>query len=317
MLRPTRLVRIPRALPRLAHTRFSSSAPEPSLDALFQSPKLKAGANSLAFAREVRKRAGEYRARQATGKHPLAPVDDGPRSTIHGEGATIRMYASHLVLSSLNTSDLAISYTFLRDVCPCPACVQPSTQQKLLKAGQAYEELRTSGAIQVPSARLTSHNAEQHLHVQWPSHESTYPLTWLRTLVDPDATPVEQTPQIYTPIEWPTRAALLSSPTLRIPYTAFLTSPSHQHALLSQLTGYGLVILTGVPTERTADAECELRTAMGVLGELRNTFYGTTWDVKALRESRNIAYTDVDLGFHQDLWYVPVLRLTSVSDHPL
>ncbi|KAJ9108012.1 hypothetical protein QFC20_003581 [Naganishia adeliensis] len=296
-----RLPRIPRTLPRI-QSRQSSNGPG-SLDALFQSPKLKAGANSLAFAREVRKRAGEYRAKQATGRHPLAPATDGPLKTIKGEGVEVKLFASRLVVSSDNAADLDISYTFLRDSCTCPACVQPSTQQKLLKAGQAYEELRLSGSVQVPSVRLSSHNGDQQLHIQWPSHESTYPLPWLRTLVDAQATPVEQTPRIYTPIEWSSRDALLSSPTLRIPYTSFLTSAAHQHALLSQLTGYGLVVLTCVPAEKTGDMECELRRAMGVLGELRNTFYGTTWDVKAVRDSRNIAYTDVDLGFHQDLCY--------------
>lgn len=304
------LLRTAARAPRLA--RYSSKAQEPSLDALFQSPKLKASpGNSLAFAREVRKRAGEYRARQAgapTGKHPLAPpppplvgkVEDEAVAVVEGDEASVRMYAKHLVVTSPNVPDLNISYTFLRDVCPCPACVQPSTRQKLLKAGQAFEELRT-GPPQASHIRLTG----KDLTIQWPSHESTYPLAWLRTITDANASPVEQTPRIYTPIEWPDRAALLASPTLRIPYGTFLTSTPTQHALLSQLVGYGLVILTGVPHERTTDADCELRKAMGVLGELRNTFYGTTWDVKALPDSRNIAYTDVDLGFHQDLWYVP------------
>lgn len=295
-----RFPRVPRTLPRI-QSRPSSNGPA-SLDALFQSPKLKPGANSLAFAREVRKRASEYREKQGTGRHPLAPVTDGPLKTIKGRGVEVKLFPSKLVVSADDSTDLDISYTFLRDSCTCPACVQPSTQQRLLKAGQAYEELRPTGSIQVPSVRLASDNGEQQLHIQWPTHESTYSLPWLRTLIDPHTTPVEQTPRIYTPIEWTSQDALLSSPTLRIPYTSFLGSAAHQHALLSQLTGYGLVVLTGVPADKTGDMECELRTAMGVLGELRNTFYGTTWDVKALRESRNIAYTDVDLGFHQDLW---------------
>lgn len=312
-MRPSiRLPRLPRAVPRLIQSRSSSAGPG-SLDALFQSPKLKAGANSAAFAREVRKRVGEYRTKQATGnKHPLAPKD-GPLKTVEQDGLTVKLFADRLKVALSGEKDLDISYTFLRDACRCSACVQASTQQKMMKAGQAYEELRADGSVQVPAVRLTSDNGAPSLHVQWPSHESTYALSWLRTLVDPQTTPVEQTPRIYTPIEWSSRESLLSCPTLRIPYTSFLTSAAHQHALLSQLTGYGLVVLTGVPTDKTADMECELRKAMGVMGELRNTFYGTTWDVKALRESRNIAYTDVDLGFHQDLWYVQSLSTSSYS----
>lgn len=294
---------VPRA-PRLA--RYSSKAQEPSLDGLFQSPKLKTSpVNSLAFAREVRKRVGEYRTRQAgLGRHPLAPVEkpEGEAfAVIQGEQASVQLYGKHLVVKSYHAPDLSVSYAFLRDVCPCPACVQPSTRQKLFKAGQAFEEL-SAGPPKPSDVRLTGSN----LIIQWPSHQSTYPLAWLRPIIDASAIPVEQTPQIYTPIEWPDKAGLLASPTLRIPYEAFRFSATHQHALLSQLVGYGLVILTGVPTQHTTDADCELRKAMGVLGELRNTFYGTTWDVKALPDSRNIAYTDVDLGFHQDLWYDPL-----------
>jgi len=40
------------------------------------------------------------------------------------------------------------------------------------------------------------------------------------------------------------------------------------------------------------------------LGEIRNTFYGPLWNVRSLGSaSRNIAYTNVDLGLHMDLCY--------------
>ncbi|KAJ9121330.1 hypothetical protein QFC24_004666 [Naganishia onofrii] len=136
-------------------------------------------------------------------------------------------------------------------------------------------------------------------------HSSFYTIPHLLRLSSLAAQPIEQTPLIHTPIEWPTRTDLLASPTLRIPYADFLHSRAAEHAFLAQLTGYGLVVLTGVPTQDGTDEGCELRQAMRRLGELRSTFYGKVWDVRALRreETRNIAYTDVDLGFHQDLCY--------------
>lgn len=40
------------------------------------------------------------------------------------------------------------------------------------------------------------------------------------------------------------------------------------------------------------------------MGEIRHTFYGPLWDVRSLgSSSRNIAYTNVDLGLHMDLCY--------------
>lgn len=38
-------------------------------------------------------------------------------------------------------------------------------------------------------------------------------------------------------------------------------------------------------------------------GEIRSTFYGSLWDVRSLSESKNIAYTNLDLGLHMDLLY--------------
>lgn len=313
----------------------------PSLDALFQSPKLKT--NPAAFARQVRKRVGEYRDRQQSaaagpGRHPLAPSPRGdalapsslqPLQTLEAEHTSIRLYDTHLVLSPLTPSspELRIGYTFLRDACPCPHCVQRSTKQKLFKAGEAYEELHggsastTTGADAVPSLGIRppaicvdTQKAEQGLTIHWPSHTSFYPFPLLRNLADPSRQPVEQSLTFLTPVEWPTRAALLRSPTLRIGYTDLLASRATQHGFLAQLVKYGLVVLTGVPTKETDDAHCSARHVMEQIGELRNTFYGTTWDVKAVPESRNIAYTDVDLGFHQDLWYARLvpsrIRLT-------
>lgn len=66
---------------------------------------------------------------------------------------------------------------------------------------------------------------------------------------------------------------------------------------------YGLLFVTNVPTEGTTNDACELRTLATRFGEIRETFYGQTWDVKNVPNSKNIAYTNVDLGLHMDLLY--------------
>jgi hypothetical protein len=71
--------------------------------------------------------------------------------------------------------------------------------------------------------------------------------------------------------------------------------------MLRQAQVYGLVVVSGVPTERTSDKDCELRAFMEEIGEIRNTFYGQTWDVKSVVNSKNVAYTSQDLGLHMDL----------------
>lgn len=72
----------------------------------------------------------------------------------------------------------------------------------------------------------------------------------------------------------------------------------------TQLQRYGLAFVTGVPTQETSAEICELRKLAGMFGEIRNTFYGELWDVRNIRNSRNIAYTNLDLGLHMDLLYV-------------
>jgi alpha-ketoglutarate-dependent taurine dioxygenase len=40
------------------------------------------------------------------------------------------------------------------------------------------------------------------------------------------------------------------------------------------------------------------------IGNLRDTFYGRTWDVKSVPEAKNVAYTAQYLGLHMDLLYM-------------
>lgn len=86
-------------------------------------------------------------------------------------------------------------------------------------------------------------------------------------------------------------------------------------ALAKGLVEEGIAFVTGLPTNNKTS--CELPTPSNasstphlahlahLLGEIRHTFYGPLWDVRSLpsSKSKNIAYTNVDLGFHMDLLY--------------
>jgi len=73
---------------------------------------------------------------------------------------------------------------------------------------------------------------------------------------------------------------------------------------LEQLAQYGIVFVSDVPHKETSDARCELPRLAQLFGEIRETFYGRVWDVQSRgEESRNIAYTNLDLGLHMDLEY--------------
>ncbi|KAK0553018.1 Protoheme IX farnesyltransferase, mitochondrial [Tilletia horrida] len=74
--------------------------------------------------------------------------------------------------------------------------------------------------------------------------------------------------------------------------------------LLTSLLRDGVNFVTGLPTSPTGPETAFLNNLASLTGEIRHTFYGHTWDVRSLgAASRNIAYTNVDLGLHMDLLY--------------
>lgn len=103
---------------------------------------------------------------------------------------------------------------------------------------------------------------------------------------------------------------------VRVDYSTLLEDAPNAHqarySVVKGLVEDGLVFVTGMPTDvkgsqpdpRQADSP-ELARLATMFGEIRNTFYGMLWDVRSLPSSlsRNIAYTNVDLGLHMDLLY--------------
>ncbi|PWN89532.1 Clavaminate synthase-like protein [Acaromyces ingoldii] len=82
-------------------------------------------------------------------------------------------------------------------------------------------------------------------------------------------------------------------------------------ALVNSLMRDGIAFVTSLPTDTTGnevDASSPTSPSLArlaeMLGEIRHTFYGPLWDVRSLGStSRNIAYTNLDLGLHMDLLY--------------
>ncbi|KAK0524234.1 Protoheme IX farnesyltransferase, mitochondrial [Tilletia horrida] len=74
--------------------------------------------------------------------------------------------------------------------------------------------------------------------------------------------------------------------------------------LLASLLRDGVSFVTGLPTSPTGPQTAYLNHLASLTGEIRHTFYGHTWNVRSLgAASRNIAYTNLDLGLHMDLLY--------------
>ncbi|EIW52040.1 Clavaminate synthase-like protein [Trametes versicolor FP-101664 SS1] len=186
------------------------------------------------------------------------------------------------------------SYPFpwLRDACQCPSCLHPSTLQKLHRTSDVPLVVKPrDGGVRV---------SDDGVHVTWDSgHQSLYPAEFLKHYASCETTHAFH--RDVDKVEWDAEH-LKSARDLFLPYEA-LATPSDLLAAITQLTRYGLLFVSAVPNERTSNEECELRNLGQRFGELRTTFYGETWDVKNVKNSRNIAYTNVDLGLHMDLLY--------------
>ncbi|KAF8251447.1 Clavaminate synthase-like protein, partial [Wilcoxina mikolae CBS 423.85] len=185
---------------------------------------------------------------------------------------------------------------FLRDACSCPHCIHPSTQQKLFQTTDIPYDVR---------ADFTETLSDGSLRVRWKNdisipgvevHESIYTPDFLRrysTLRNRVRARHNDQRQIL----WDKRK--MESDVLYISYSDYMNSDEALFRAVRQLSLYGLMFIRGVP-EGQHDA---IEGMAERIGNLKNTFYGKTWDVKSVKYSKNIAYTPLNLSHHMDLLY--------------
>ena len=194
-----------------------------------------------------------------------------------------RTFGTHVCLPIGN-----FPYKWLRDSCPSPGSIHPDTRQKLH---------RTTDAIK--DAKPKSVNADKDgLRIEWESgHESFYPIEYLARYSSYGRLTAFHNDVRQHP--W-NLVKMSANDRLFLPYESFQTDAGRL-AAMTQLERVGLVFVQGVPNTETSNEACELRRVAETFGEIRNTFYGPLWDVKNVKNSRNIAYTNLDLGLHMDL----------------
>lgn len=207
-----------------------------------------------------------------------------------------RHYSSQAHSIRIPGIDASFSYRWLRDACQCPTCVHPSTKQKLHRT--------TDVAAHIPVPRSVDMASGAELRIEWgEGHKSVYPLSWLRRYVSRDTRAEFHGDVPRT--EW-NRAILEeeSEKNLFVDYATIRKDNAALRATMIQLLKFGLVFVKNIPNEETSDDRCELRNLAGTLGRIRETFYGAVWDVRSVKDSKNIAYTSLDLGLHMDLLYM-------------
>ncbi|RDW71415.1 hypothetical protein BP6252_07978 [Coleophoma cylindrospora] len=188
------------------------------------------------------------------------------------------------------------SPAFLRDVCSCSQCVDPSTQQK---------NFQTSDIPLLIKARGIEQLHDTQWRVKWENDVDGYGEDHVTTIDSSMLDRLELDRSREDPLlvqKFVDQAWDKSSITKDLQFFDFHDYMENDKTLLRallQLRSRGLLLLRNVP-----ESETSVEDIAGRIGNIRDTLYGRTWDVKSVASAKNVAYTSKNLGLHMDLLYV-------------
>ncbi|EPZ31452.1 Clavaminate synthase-like protein [Rozella allomycis CSF55] len=169
---------------------------------------------------------------------------------------------------------LKLHVDWLRDHCECSKCIHPTSRQKLHSSGD------------VANSIIQNVNQDgEVINVIWnDGHKSIYNLI--------DLFPAKKV--IPRPFLWEKEDVL----NIHVDHDEYMKTEQGISKVLKNINKFGLCILENVPTD-----DRYLKSIIERIGPIRNSFYGDLWDVKNVKDAKNIAYTSLYLGLHMDLMY--------------
>jgi gamma-butyrobetaine dioxygenase len=193
---------------------------------------------------------------------------------------------------SIDAAGQLFDNIFLRDSCTCAKCVDTSTRQKRFDSADIPSNIR----VREMKSRSTG-----HVILTWkhdvpgfgPDHTTILPYKWLKQA------PHSPVTHAYEGGKYAWHKSGLSSQMKNFDYKEYMSDDKVLFHLLQQLQSHGIAFIKNLP-----EAESSVIETANRIGPLKNTFYGETWDVRSVSNAKNVAYTDVHLGFHMDLLYM-------------
>jgi gamma-butyrobetaine dioxygenase len=205
-------------------------------------------------------------------------------------------------LSTESTVEIAVGAevlrfpaVWLRDNCDCAACVDRGSGQKLFGIEDLPEDLSVTGVEASGDAVI--------VHFGPDGHRGWFTREWLadhRLDADPVDPRTEDAKTLW-------RAADIDLATATGSWPRFADDPAHRAHCLDALLRLGFVRLTEVPVRPD-----EVLAVAAGFGFVRETNYGRRFDVMAVPEATNLAFTDQPITPHTDNPYrdpVPTLQL--------
>ncbi len=175
---------------------------------------------------------------------------------------------------------------WLRDHCPCPACLHPETRQRL------SDSFVGSDAV---ARRISFAANDPALEIEWnEGHVSRFEETWLRATTQVKAIASQDR------VLWDD--ARLGGTAPQVEYAALMaTGAAGDRVLkdwLEQIERYGFAFVEGVPATPEATQAVAKRAAY-----IRETIFGGYYDFTANMEHKDTAYTSMAIGPHTDGTY--------------
>jgi gamma-butyrobetaine dioxygenase len=181
---------------------------------------------------------------------------------------------------------------FLRDSCTCARCVDQSTRQKRFDSADIPSNIRIR-EIQSRGTNDVILTWKHDVAGFGPEHTTILPYSWLKQ------TPYSPVTHAYEGGKYAWNHLGLKARMQTFDYNEYMSDDKALFDLLQQLQSHGIAFIKNLP-----EAESSVIQTANRIGPLKNTFYGETWDVRSVSNAKNVAYTDVHLGFHMDLLYM-------------
>lgn len=207
-----------------------------------------------------------------------------------------------LSLPGPDSQNHVFPYAWLRD--SDPQLIHPHTRQKIHSSVNVPIDVKPTDARVSDDGKdivlKWNDDSSESSSSSWPQSTS-FSIEFLRRHANPDE--VRKYHHDVVPVPW-TRTTLRRLNGLYLEYDNVMETDEGLLLAVSQLASYGILFISKVPSENTSDETAELPKLAERFGRIRDTFYGRIWDVTSRgADSRNIAYTNLDLGLHIDLEY--------------
>lgn len=200
----------------------------------------------------------------------------------------------HPVQILLNTESLTIiwdhdheseyHYLWLRDNCHCSECIATLTREQVFEICDVPLTIKP----------ITAHISENHrLIIEWDyeAHNSQYHPGWLLSHCYSESMLEEKK---WSPNIWDKTRISQELPTKT--FDSVMQSDLHLLTWLRDLRDYGIALVTDVETRSNTLTKVANRISF-----IRETNFGTIFNVQAKADANTAAYTDLRLPLHTDL----------------